>query len=471
MAEPTDETSKSPEAPERRVIPSSPSARKNRKIFLWVSGALALAVIVGASEVLLPFVLALVVAFILLPGVLRVERMRIPRWASILIVYAITLGAIGGFFRIVIPSLAGEVQALRRELPHRIKFIQDNWLPVVDKKLDQWSAQNAPPPSKSEPADPKARDDDDDLPPPAPSGPPPTMVIEKRSDGSYDVVVGDHVQVRKIGEDLWRFEHPVKEEGGVSSAKILQHAFTRAAKYASENAGEVLRLGQQVVGVVWRGFFTFFMTLMLAAYMMLTHESIIRFFRELVSYESQSSFDRLLHRLEKGLGGVVRGQLVICCVNGVLSAIGFWLFDLKYWPIMALVAGVGSVVPIFGSILATIPAVALGLTQSPGTAVAVLAWSVGIHQLEANLLNPKIIGDAAKIHPVLVVFSLIVGEHFFQIKGALLAVPCLSIVQTFFLHFRETTMGLADPMATQAPIPTPLVPSLPTSDDEAEPDA
>ena len=76
-----------------------------------------------------------------------------------------------------------------------------------------------------------------------------------------------------------------------------------------------------------------------------------------------------------------------------------------------------------------------------------------IHQLEANFLNPKIIGDAAKIHPVLVVFSLLVGEHFFQIKGALFAVPCLSIVQTIFLHFRETTMGLSDPMATQPPEP------------------
>ena len=86
----------------------------------------------------------------------------------------------------------------------------------------------------------------------------------------------------------------------------------------------------------------------------------------------------------------------------------------------------------------------IGLTQSPGTAFGVLAWIIGIHQLEANFLNPKIIGDAAKIHPVLVVFSLIVGEHFFQLAGALFAVPCMSVAQTIFLHFRETTMGISD---------------------------
>ena len=46
-------------------------------------------------------------------------------------------------------------------------------------------------------------------------------------------------------------------------------------------------------------------------------------------------------------------------------------------------------------------------------------------------------GDAAKIHPVLVIFSLLVGEHFFHAVGALLAVPVMSIAQSLFLHFRD----------------------------------
>ena len=69
---------------------------------------------------------------------------------------------------------------------------------------------------------------------------------------------------------------------------------------------------------------------------------------------------------------MVRGQLLICLVNGVLSAIGFSLFGLKYWPILALVAGIMSIVPIFGSILSTVPAVIIGLTQGPSTALCVL---------------------------------------------------------------------------------------------------
>jgi predicted PurR-regulated permease PerM len=112
-----------------------------------------------------------------------------------------------------------------------------------------------------------------------------------------------------------------------------------------------------------------------------------------------------------------------------------------------------SVIPIFGSILSSVPAVIIGLTQSPATAFGVLAWVIGIHQVEANLLNPKIIGDTAKIHPVLVVFSLIVGEHFCQLAGALFAVPCMSVAQSLFLHFRESTMGPAERRGMEPPSP------------------
>src|SRR6185503_10455842 len=156
-------------------------------------------------------------------------------------------------------------------------------------------------------------------------------------------------------------------------------------------------------------------------------------------------FDRLIYRIDRGFSGVVRGQLVIMVVNGLLSAFGFWLFGLKYWPILALVAGLMSIVPIFGSILSSVPIVMVALAQSFWTALWVLLWIIGIHQVEANLLNPKIIGAAAKLHPVLVVFSLLVGEHYFGIWGALFAVPALSIVQNIFQHYRYEILPDAGP--------------------------
>jgi predicted PurR-regulated permease PerM len=433
---------------------SGAGSPRRRTIFLAVSAVCVGALLVAARQVLLPFVLALVVAYVLTPAVRRVEaRARVPRWAAILLVYAATLGSIGGFFALIVPRLVIEGQGLAAEWPRLTATARSSWLPSIDARLSAWSGHPAPPVAPDTTSAPELSA----APSPSIDDKPAPLRLVVQPDGSFDVRIAEGVQLRERRDGVWQVEQ-VERRRGLSSAVMLRDGFDKAVAYLQENSIEVLKIGREVVFAVSRGIFTLFMTLMLAAYMILTHEKILLFFRDLAAPESRLSFDRFLRRLDRGLSGVVRGQLLICLVNGVLSAIGFSLFHLKYWPILAVVAAVMSLIPIFGSILSSVPAVAIGLTQSPGTAFGVLAWIVGIHQLEANFLNPKIIGDSAKIHPVLVVFSLIVGEHFFQLAGALFAVPTMSIAQTIFLHFRETSLGITDPLASIFP------PSRPASD-------
>ena len=416
-------------------------------VFLAVSAICIGALIIAARQILLPFVLALVVAYVLTPAVRRVEqKAHVPRWAAILLVYALTLGTIGGFIALIVPRLVSEGQGLAAEWPHLTQKARANWLPAIDAKLSAWSGRPVEPEPKA-PANPGV---DGDVPASTPDDKPPPFRLVRQPDGSFDVRIADGVQLREKRDGVWAVEQ-VEHRRGLSSAVMVREGFDKAVAYLQENSMEVLKIGREVVFAVVRSVFMLVWTLMLAAYLMLTQEKIFAFLRELAQPSTRPSVDRFLRRLDRGLSGVVRGQLVICVVNGVLSAIGFSLFGLKYWPILALLAGVMSLIPIFGSILSSVPVVAIGLTQSPATAVGVLAWILGIHQLEANFLNPKIIGDAAKIHPVLVVFSLMAGEHFFQLPGALFAVPAMSVAQTIFLHFRETALGIADPTASIIP--------------------
>lgn len=414
-------------------------ARK-RRVFLATSGVLVTALLIASRSVLLPFILALVVAYVLLPAVKQVERLRVPRWISILIVYAVTIGGISGFVSLIVPRLVAEGRGLAAEWPRLNQVARDEWMPSLDAKLSTWSGPPASPLKEAAPA-----------PTASPRVEPQAPVrVVPQPDGSYEVRIAEDVVLREKREGVWHLEQH-EHAHGISSASMVRDGFDKATAYLQENSLELLKIGRDIVSSVSRGIFTLFMTFMLGAYLMLSHERIFEFFRTLAAPGSRPSFDRFVRRLDRGMAGVVRGQLMICVVNGVLSAIGFSLFGLKYWPILSIVAAVMSLIPIFGSILSSIPAVAIGLTQSPATAVGVLAWIIGIHQLEANFLNPKIIGDAAKIHPVLVVFALIVGEHFFHLAGALFAVPCMSIAQTVFLHFRESTLGLADPTASVLP--------------------
>lgn len=412
------------------------AARRRYRRFLAVSAALAVAVIVLSHSVLMPFVLAIVIAYVLTPLVAWVETKKVPRALAIVIVYVVVLGMLGAFIRVTAPRVGQELAGLRRELPALGRTVREEWVPYVQGRLRAVGLGGAPPEDA-----PEIRTEDE----------PPAIVARAREDGSFAIHVEGPVAIRPAkggGYVLGPLEETRPEPFDLD--KIVADVAGKSMLYAQTNALEIVKFGRDVIAAVSRFFFVFGITLMLAAYMMLTRERILAFFVSLARPTARPSFHDLLARVDRGLSGVVRGQLLICVVNGVLSAIGFAIVGLKYWPVLALIATVLSLIPIFGSIISSIPAVALGLTQSVGTAVFVLAWIIAIHQLEANVLNPKILGDAAKIHPLLVVFSLLVGEHFFGVVGALLAVPVMSITQSVFLHIRREIQADDPEMAHEA---------------------
>jgi hypothetical protein len=349
------------------------------------------------------------------------------------------------------PLLARELGRLGRETPSMLRTARRDWLPAIDRTVRGFSSslatpetdEPAPDPSDDAPLEEAPLEGDEPL--DAPVEAPVHLEVRPRPDGSYEVILprdGISIEPRDGGGFVVRTEENADEDDPRDLSVQITEALRRQMREGEQTAGDALRTAQSLVAAVVNGIFKFFIMLMISAYMLITKDGIHGFFRTLVSAPQRASFDLLLDRIDKGLSGVVRGQLVICLVNGVLSGVGFYIADLNYWPVLTLVATVLSIIPIFGAILSSIPAVIVGLQHGVGTALFTLAWIIGIHQLEANLLNPKIMGDAAKVHPVLVVFSLIAGEHFFGILGALLAVPVLSISQSLFLHFREVALGV-----------------------------
>ena len=184
-----------------------------------------------------------------------------------------------------------------------------------------------------------------------------------------------------------------------------------------------------------------FLVLMVAAFILIDLDRIQGFLRSLVPERYQVDYDRIYVGIDRGLSGVIRGQLVICLINGLFTYIGLLIFHVKYPLLLAAIAATMSLIPIFGSILSSFPIVAVALISSGSfdlrKGIGMLAWIIGIHLIEANLLNPKIMGNAAKIHPVLVVFALIAGEHSYGLVGALFAVPVASMIQTIFVYYRR----------------------------------
>ena len=402
---------------------------------LWGFALFCVFVVYFFREVALPFLFAILVAYILAPLVARMSKLRIgarglPRWVAVIILYVFILSGLGFFIGYFVPKLSGDFARLFREAPGLFAKVNKDWLPRAGAWIDTHFA-------------PEEVDPDDDVTPrlEEPQAPR-AILVEPLAEGRYRINLDAvNIEVRPLENGKFLIAPPAAEiidPGGAGKweRSIKQWLATRLKSTEGESR-RVLEYGQKFIGGVVFGIGRLFLVLMVAAFILIDLERVQAFLRSLVPERYQGDYDRIYVGIDRGLSGVIRGQLVICIINGVLTYVGLWLFRVKYPLLLGGIAATMSLIPIFGSILSSVPAVAIGLTQSPATAFEVLAWIVGIHQLEANFLNPKIMGDAAKIHPVLVVFALIAGEHSYGLVGALFAVPVASIIQTIFVYYRR----------------------------------
>jgi predicted PurR-regulated permease PerM len=399
---------------------------------LWGLALFLLFVLVVFRAVILPFVLGVLVAYVLGPVVgglsqITLRRRKVPRGVAILCVYVGLAAAIGVFFTTFLPHLSSDFARLLHEAPRFFSDVRHEYLPRADAWLEQAFPREAP-----EVAEPRVERK--------------LKIVEKKA-GEYELSLdGLQLEVQASGKGRWVIGPRPENEGRDKTR--LSDLLLRVTRSTETEFKGVLEVGQRFVASVVKGFAWFVLTFMVAAYLLADLDRVMEFFRSLVPEPHRPTYDELLAEIDRGLSGVIRGQLLICVVNGVLSTCGLLLFRVKYPLLLGMVAGAMSFIPVFGSILSSVPIVTVALASGPSgfsltTGLGMLGWIVGIHFLEANLFNPKIIGTAAKIHPVVVVFSLMVGEETGGLIGALLAVPVASIVQAVFLHLRKRARAAA----------------------------
>ena len=197
---------------------------------------------------------------------------------------------------------------------------------------------------------------------------------------------------------------------------------------------------REIVFVI-NAFVQLILVFMLAAFISIDSPRLMSNIRELFENKEGEAeqFDEFKNRLARGLSGVVRGQLIICCINGTLTGLGLWIFNVDFSLLLGFIAGLLSVVPIFGTIISTIPAVLLGLIQGPIVALLVLAWILVVHFIDTNFFTPKIVGSSANLHPVVIIFALLAGQFAAGVLGLVLAVPTASVIQTTITFILEST--------------------------------
>lgn len=138
--------------------------------------------------------------------------------------------------------------------------------------------------------------------------------------------------------------------------------------------------------------------------------------------------------LDKVLSGVIRGQVTVAIIVGVLVSAGLYLLNVKYALLIGILAGMLDLIPYFGAIIGATPAVTLALLESPYLAVKVVLLFFIIHQVEGTIIGPKILGESVGLHPLSVIFFVFVGSELGGLSGMLLGVPVAAIGKVLLQH-------------------------------------
>ena len=125
----------------------------------------------------------------------------------------------------------------------------------------------------------------------------------------------------------------------------------------------------------------------------------------------------------------------------VLGAVVDPVFS-RYAVLLSVIAGVLELLPIIGPIIAAVPAVLLGATAGLPGVVAALILYFAIQQIENTFLVPKIQGDATNLHPAVVIFSLILGGAIAGLLGAILALPIAATLRDLYIYAFRRAGGM-----------------------------
>lgn len=131
----------------------------------------------------------------------------------------------------------------------------------------------------------------------------------------------------------------------------------------------------------------------------------------------------------KVLGGYITGTTVVALVDAILIGAALWILQVPLALPLALVVFVGAFIPIVGATLAGVIAALVALvTNDLNTAIIVVAVVIGVNQLEGNFLAPVVLGNALKLHALVILLALSIGAILGGIVGTLLSVPIAAVL-------------------------------------------
>jgi predicted PurR-regulated permease PerM len=143
---------------------------------------------------------------------------------------------------------------------------------------------------------------------------------------------------------------------------------------------------------------------------------------------------KLLIDVDTALGNYIRGQLIVCTIVGIMAYLGYWWIDMPYPLLLASLVAIFNIIPYLGPFFGAAPALLMASTISLNMVLCVVVVNVSIQVLEGNIISPQVVGKKLHLHPLVIIFALLVGGEMAGIVGLILAVPFFAVIKVIVQH-------------------------------------
>lgn len=190
------------------------------------------------------------------------------------------------------------------------------------------------------------------------------------------------------------------------------------------------------------GIINTFVAIIVSAYILIDRRAIIGFFKKLAGATLKprmyQNIDKYFNRSNTIFFNFLASQFIDAIVVGILTLVGMSILGVKYAVLLGFMIGLFNLIPYVGAIIAVVIATIItfftgGLEQ----AIWMLVVVIILQQIDANIINPRIVGSSLKINPLLVIFAITIGGAYFGMLGIFLSVPIIAVIKLLLDDFIE----------------------------------
>jgi len=257
-----------------------------------------------------------------------------------------------------------------------------------------------------------------------------------------DLIVDIPKYVEQIGGDIQN----------ITDDSFLESTYNKGYEWVQSTISDVPNAIKNYTGDLYDGFvnvattvtnvfvalFTFPFVLF---FLLKDGDAFKRFFIRILPPKFRSDANQILHNMDQQVGSYIRGQIIVAICIGILLYIGYLIIGLDFAITLAIIAAFTSVVPYIGPIIAISPAIVIALVDSPFMLLKLaIVWAI-VQFSEGNFISPNVMGRTMQIHPLTIIFVLLIGGNLFGIVGIILGIPGYAILKVLvtylFKKFRQ----------------------------------